>query len=298
MIGWHAAATDDHQISTRLTRAGAHDTEVRLRVELRRTRARHQQPARCQTTDRGPVQMSVQRSRAFQIFTSSHQRRRIEDHDVVLLTVILEEVGDVGAHGCNRFTHGIAARVRLRRRHRGLRRVDAHHPTRAAQCRAHAPPAHIAIKVEHARAAIELRETRPVVGLIEEPAGLLSFRQVHLERRFALDHQRPRIAAPDVDVRRQTFRNARAVRVLHDERRGRDQRVDRGDDPIERRFHSPRRGLYHACIAVAVDDQTGQFVAFAVYPPIVRLRVQPVAPAQRAFETPREQRVIDRARRG
>ena len=250
---------------------------------------------------RRPIEMPIQRAATLQILASPHERRRIEDHDVVRRRWPSTDT---------------PRRPRAPRSPRDRRRCAAHSRAspqrprsdestqttlaRAAQRRTNAPAADIAVQVEHARIAIQRREPRPVVCLIEEPAGLLSLREIALRTpRPPSSTSAGRIAAAHVDVRRQTFGGSRAVGVLDDERRRRDERIDRGDDRSRAPLPSPtsrsarrthRRSDRRRVPAVRRlrRTPTGNTVA----------RYTPLAPAQRAREPLRDQIVVDDRARG
>ena len=75
-----------------------------------------------------------------------------------------------------------ALRAAALERRRGA--VDAQHLAAPAVRRAHAPGAHVAEHVQHARALAHVfRERAAIGGLIEKPAGLLPLGERRLEIR-------------------------------------------------------------------------------------------------------------------
>ena len=121
------------------------------------------------------------------------------------------------------------------------------------------------------------QHARAIVVLVEEPAGLLSTAQRHLEARAVLldDHPFRHAAMCGFRVQRQPLQFAHA-RVVAQQDGGRlDDLLQRRHDVGLQALHACGGKLRHQRFAVAVHHQPRQAVGLTERQPVERLRIQP-----------------------
>ena len=123
----------------------------------------------------------------------------------------------------------------------------------------------VAERVEQAAVRVAQRRLA-VLALIEEQAGLLAAAQVDLvaDAPFADRHPLGHGAGDDGHVRLEPFERA-DLGVVARQDPGRTQPLaEHGDDLRQQAIGRLGQGLHHEVVAVAVDDQRRQQIAFAV----------------------------------
>ncbi len=115
----------------------------------------------------------------------------------------------------------LRSRVRRRQFKRSRGTVDARDLARAEVRRAHSPGSHIAEDIQDPAALRHVSgQCAAVGGLIEEPAGLLSFHQGRVEFEAVFDHQCGliEVALHGLDIARQALHFPRGAVVLEKQR--------------------------------------------------------------------------------
>jgi len=156
------------------------------------------------------------------------------------------------------------------------------------------PGADIAEHIEHAPAGGVFVHGKPVAALVEEPAGLLTLAQRHLEAHPTLFE--PRAGGHFADG------FDRGIELLQFAHRGIvaqqhpldvQHAVQRAQDFRLAALHASRGDLHHQHLAIAVDDQAGQAVALAIHQTVVRLPVQRLAQRQRRLQPLHEEILVE-----
>ena len=160
----------------------------------------------------------------------------------------------------------------------------------------HGPLALVAEDVERGAALRARLGAAPVLALVEEEPGLLPVEEVRLEEEAA-DADRDvlgHLAPPDLPALLEPLERAER-RVGHEHRaRGREHALERGAQLREPLLHAEREHLGRQAVPVAVHDEPGELVGFAVDEANRRLAgVDRVAQALGALEPLDEERGVD-----
>ena len=122
-----------------------------------------------------------------------------------------------------------------------------------------------------------------IEGLIEEPTGLLSLDQRHLEGETSLpDHAGlAGVALDGLDIGRKALELARAAVVLENQRLAAEHLDHCVANMRLQELHARGTDLHHALESVAIHDQSRQCIGLAVNRPVIGLLVQPLAQRER-----------------
>ena len=126
-----------------------------------------------------------------------------------------------------------------------------------------------------------------VVGLIEKTAGLAVGEQVSLQAVFAqpVDHLGRTFAGGDFAHARQAFEVARRSVVARHDHAYAQEFLQQAGQRGASRVHGHGRGLYDRSIGIAVDEETGQAVRFAVnQAQSIAIESELLAPGERGRE--------------
>ena len=225
---------------------------------------RGEQAARLHHAQRQLVHVQVLLQRSDHLVAVAGHLRRVQDHHVVLLAAvggIAQPREDVGLDELR--AHVVQARIALGDLDDVFIDVDADHVRGATRRRIHRETAGVAAQVEHALAFHLLAQPLAVLALVGEETGLVGTGRVGAELDAVLgDH---RCFGGGIAVEVEAFLLLHVLVGEAVEAAAGELLAQRVVDPLAVAEHAGGEELDHHQVAVAVDHQAGQAVAFAVH---------------------------------
>jgi uncharacterized protein (DUF2164 family) len=237
--------------------------------------ARDQDPARPQQLHGAQVDLFVAANGRLQLVPGFRERRRVEDDGVVAgpaIDLVAQQVEDVGLANFD-----VSCPVPFHPALRLSGRLGAHLHRQHMACARR----HLQRKAAGVAEAVEALARRVggrgqmVLALVEKGAGLLAVDRVRQEghRTFVVLHEPGRGTAHDALAHRQAFQVPGPPIVALDDGYGRELLLKDVEERLPHDVHRGRERLDGKDLPVAVDDQPGEQVGFAVdEPKPVRLR--------------------------
>src|SRR5262245_15972957 len=272
MVGGGAEALDELCVGAGVERGARDDRLEELGRHAAGAREGGEQAAGDEQLESEQVDVLVGARGVARLRRGRGELGRIEDHHlearapVAQRAQLLEHVAvdELDLARVQRIGRKVVARD-LEGRRRALDGGDA---PRAAGERRDREAAGIREAVEHLAAGGELAHALAVLALIEEEAGLLPLLDVDAEIQAVFDDRAAggvTVAAREAHARGQGLELAHlGIRALED-RLGRGELGERVQDRVSPALHARGKELRDEHVGVAVDDEPGQAVAFAVH---------------------------------
>lgn len=255
------------------------------------------QSARAQQAQGEVVEASIGLYAFLHVLARFDQRRRIEDDEIKALPLITQQTQafqGIALLGAN-LSEAIGCHIALQERKGAGGGVDCQHLAGSCLGERQGECTTVAEQVEHPAPRSKALQQAAIGTVIVEPAGLLSGIRIDRETAaifFDLDGS-GYFAGQHFDPLGQSFHLARDASRLEQDALLRNFRLQCRDDLGKVAFHALTANLQHQKIPVAVDDQTGQTIAFAMHQTIVGRIEQTLPQTQGSGKAPAVEADVD-----